>query len=133
MKKLNLLYCLVPVLIVLSIGCTRLDQLSTDYQPLSAVKGEEIVVTKGCPFILPTGIGDELREGTRWRMVGTSSQGNVYKPVGHAFAIHDSNMYEAWLVLKGKGVAGFYLPVQDKFSPLSPGVELEFKLENNGG
>lgn len=65
-----------------------------------------------------TGAPGLIRKGTQWRRVGRIPQGEVHAPVGNAFALGDARQPEAYLVTVGGRLVGFYLPVEQAFSPL---------------
>jgi hypothetical protein len=73
---------------------------------------------------LPTGRARALPEGGVWRAVGTLPQGVVYQPVGTVFTIVGRNIHEAYLVVQGGALQGFYLPGENNFSPLPKPLSL---------
>jgi hypothetical protein len=58
---------------------------------------------------------------SRWTRVGRIPEGDVYKPVGRVFTVEGAHIHEAYLVLDGDRIAGFYLPVERAFSPAPDG------------
>lgn len=51
-------------------------------------------------------------------------QGEVYKTNDQILTIEASNIFEAYIVISSNKLFGFYLPVEDTFSPLEHPVEL---------
>ncbi|RKT25635.1 hypothetical protein B0G69_1355 [Paraburkholderia sp. RAU2J] len=67
-----------------------------------------------------------IADQSRWRVIGTLPQGQVFKPVDAVFTIEGRQIHEAWLVVKDGRLTGFYLPGEEHFSPLAPSVSLTF-------
>ena len=65
----------------------------------------------------PMGYQRTIRKGSVWTRVGRVSQGEVYKPVDQVFTVEGTHVHEAYLVLDGDRVVGFYLPVERAFAP----------------
>lgn len=85
---------------------------------------------KDTEISLDSGYLRQLALGSRWTQVGTLSQGHVYRIVGGAFTVEGANVHEAWLVIAGGELVGFYLPVEKAFVHLSARARLEFKTAN---
>ena len=60
-------------------------------------------------------------------MIGKIQAGNVYKPLNQCLTIECSNIFEAYLVMNGNMLNGFYLPVENGYVALDSPVELETK------
>jgi len=97
-------------------------QLAPLQQPAS-----EIVVASDLPVRLSTGYTRTVPQRSRWRASGTLAQGTVYQPVNTVFAIEGRHMHEAWLVVRGGALQGFWLPGENHYSPL--GEPLSIPLE----
>lgn len=65
-----------------------------------------------------------LRKDTKWRMVGSISEGNIYKPLDQVLTLECSNVHEAYLVVLDNHLVGFYLPVEKGFVKLSEHILL---------
>jgi hypothetical protein len=90
--------------------------------------GGEIAVARAVNIRLPTGYTRTLAEGSRWRMVGTVQQGQVYRAVGTVFTIEGRNVHEAYLVITAqRSLVGFYLPGESNLSMLSAPAPLSLK------
>jgi hypothetical protein len=48
----------------------------------------------------------------------------VYRPIGIAFAIEGKQVHEAYLVVSGSTLRGFYLPGESAYSPLAAEIQL---------
>ena len=121
-----------PVVLVLcaalTFGCA-FDLTDVKYHParLEAAGGA------GPPFTLaaetpidgaPCGYARRLRKGTRWEAVGRVAEGVVYRSREQTLTVECSNVFEAYLVVAGQRLVGFYLPVEKGFSPLSEPIQL---------
>jgi hypothetical protein len=80
---------------------------------------------------LPVGPGYErvIRRGSVWTLVGSSNEGEVFKPVDRVFTVEGAHVHEAYLVLKDDNVVGFYLPVERAFAPVTGGKDIHLKLQ----
>ena len=76
---------------------------------------------------LPCGYNKSLKKNSEWSMIGKIEAGDVYKPKNQCFTIECSNIFEAYLVMNGTKLNGFYLPVEDGFVSLDKQIELEIK------
>lgn len=76
---------------------------------------------------LSTGYTRELPAGGRWQLAGALPQGGVYRPLDGVFAVEGRHVHEAYLVLQGTVLHGFYLPGEAAFSPLDPPVSLPLR------
>jgi hypothetical protein len=70
------------------------------------------------------GFGATLRSGSCWRRVGVTASGEVYRPVDAVFMLNSANAHEAYLVLSGRDLVGFYLPGENAFAPAKQSVPL---------
>jgi hypothetical protein len=66
----------------------------------------------------PMGYRRTIRQDSVWTRVGRVSQGEVYKPTNQVFTVEGTHVHEAYLVLDGDQVVGFYLPVERAFAPV---------------
>ncbi len=67
---------------------------------------------------LGTGYDRTLLRGTTWVYVGSIQQGDVFKTRDQILTIEASNIFEAYIVVSGENLVGFYLPVETTYSPL---------------
>jgi len=94
-------------------------QLAPLAQPVA-----EVVLASDLPVRLSTGYTRTVPQRSRWRGVGTLAQGTVYQPVNTVFAIEGRNVHEAWLVVRGGTLQGFWLPGESHYSPLDPPLSI---------
>jgi hypothetical protein len=85
---------------------------------------EEIQLQSTARFRLGVGHGYELAAGSRWRAVGSLTQGTVYRPLNLAFMIEGKRAELAYPVVKSGRLQGFFLPDHSQFSPVMSAVPL---------
>lgn len=95
---------------------------------LQTTDGSQVVVVGETIRVSPkTGYARVVASGSEWREEGTIAQGTVYAPVGFVFTLESAHVREAYLVVKDGAVAGFYLPVERAFSPISTTTKITFQ------
>ena len=90
----------------------------------SADGASQIVLQRAVEFRLSTGYSRTLPASSRWRRVGRLPQGEVYRPVDAVFALEGQQVHEAYLVIVGSTLRGFYLPAESAYSPLAAEIQL---------
>ncbi|WP_236599132.1 hypothetical protein [Ramlibacter monticola] len=83
-----------------------------------AGEAPDFVVQSDLPISLSTGYTRTVPAKSRWRAVGALPQGTVYRPVDSVFAIEGRQIHEAYLVVRGATLQGFYLPGEGNYSAL---------------
>jgi hypothetical protein len=94
-----------------------LTECSEDCQTF--ILREELVLNN-----LPCGYKRTLKENSEWAMVGSIESGDVYKPLNQCLTIECSNVFEAYLVLNGHNIKGFYFPVEDGYMALKKPIQI---------
>lgn len=89
-----------------------------------ATTARTLVLQTSVVLPLDTGRRRPLGAGTEFVEVGTLREGRVLKPLNATLTVVGRHHHEAYPVLQGARVVGFYLPVEQSFSPLSQPVEL---------
>jgi hypothetical protein len=108
-------------------ACAAVQYTPTPLTPVAAAtQPSERTLAQQATFRLDTGYERTLKAGSAWRQAGTIAQGDVYRPVGSVFTLEGANIHEAWLVVRGDALAGFYLPAERAFSALKSAVPLYF-------
>jgi hypothetical protein len=69
----------------------------------------------------------QLREGSTWSYVGTVGAGEVYRSRDQVLTLEASNIHEAWLVVSGGRLVGYYLPVEKAYAPAVEVVTLPLR------
>ena len=85
-------------------------------------------LVKDVEVSLGTGYSRQLKSGTKWDYVGTVEQGDVFKTNDQILTVEGSNIFEAYIVLSGDNIVGFYLPVEKSYSPLATPQKLQIEL-----
>lgn len=75
----------------------------------------------------PCGYGRLLKKGTNWHVVGSLEQGDVYRTSDQVLTVECSNIHEAYIVVSGRMLTGFYLPVEKGFVLISNRLESPIK------
>jgi hypothetical protein len=114
----------VLLVVALAAGCaaevvrqpTTLTPLATGAERPQRELAEEAVVPVSSNYsrVLP--------RGSRWQLVGTVPQGGVYRRADGIFTVEGAHVHEAYLVIAGEKLVGFYLPVEKSYAPASPVV-----------
>jgi hypothetical protein len=124
--KISVKHLAIACLLCLS-ACAEVQYTSTPLTPVAAAtQPAQRTLAQQAVIQLDTGYERMLRAGSAWRQAGTIAQGDVYRPVGAVFTLEGANIHEAWLVIRGDALAGFYLPAEHAFSPLKSPVPLYF-------
>lgn len=75
---------------------------------------------------LPSGYSRHIRAGSVWMQSGTVEGGVAYKATKDVFTIEGTHVHEAYLLLDGNRLVGFYLPGERAVSWLEQKVTLKF-------
>lgn len=96
---------------------------------LTEQPGGTIEILEEASVLVGPGYRRVIGRGSVWMRIGRSVQGDVYKPVDRVFTVEGKHIHEAYLVLVGDRVVGFYLPVERAFSPVpdAPGTQLSVR------
>ena len=79
-----------------------------------------VVAEADATVLLDSHFERTIRKGSRWVQVGDLPQGRVFRALGDPFTVEGAHVHEAFLVIGPDGrLAGFYLPVERAFAPLS--------------
>ena len=110
-------------------GCAfdiaRVDQKPATFTP--ANDGRSLLLLKEVTASFGTGFPTTLRANTTWRHMGATDKGEVYSTQDQIVKVEASNIYEAYIVVSGHVLAGFYLPVEKTFVPLDPSIPLQIE------
>lgn len=84
------------------------------------VAGAPLTLAATVPLRLATGYERTLKQGSQWTRVGQVPEGEVLRPFQHVLTVEGSHIHEAWLVVRGGLLVGFYLPAERAFSAQQP-------------
>lgn len=93
----------------------------------TAAQPRRFLVRQNTPIQLDTGYARVIVEGSELVEAGTIAQGRVLKPTNTTLTIEGAHTHEAYPVVEGERIVGFYLPVERAFSPLSRPVNLQLQ------
>ena len=117
--------------LILTAGCAHeVVRHPATLTPAAAASGQIVEFQQEAEIALDSGYSRRLARGSRWAQAGTLPQGQAYKIVGGAFTVEGAHVHEAWLVVSGGELVGFYLPVEKAFTPLSTRARVELKPVN---
>jgi hypothetical protein len=85
-----------------------------------AERAKQFRVAQGLDVRLDTGFTTHIKSQTTWSLVGTLAQGEVYKSRDQVLTVEGADVHEAYLVMAGDELVGFYLPVEHAFARISP-------------
>jgi hypothetical protein len=105
----------------LTMGFTTKVHLSS--RP-AASAAPEIRLQAAAPFRMAMGPGAVLPADSRWRAVGSLAQGTVYRPLNRVLLLEGQRVDEAWPVVHGGLLQGFFLPSEARFTPVRQAVPL---------
>lgn len=92
--------------------------------PVSVVAGaapaRAYVTESTVSFRLPSLYMRKIDGGTRFVEAGSIAQGRILKPVGTVLSVEGADVHEAYAVVSGDSLVGFYLPFEKAFSPIAP-------------
>jgi hypothetical protein len=95
--------------------------------PAAQGHADTISLERAATIRMETGYDRVLASGTRWRFAGVVPNGAVYRAAQGVFTLEGANIHEAYLVLRGEELVGFYLPVEQAYSPLKDTVKLSIR------
>jgi hypothetical protein len=106
-------------------GCADIRGVSANLAPVTAGSldphqaddAQSRVITLASDLHLQPSVGFDrtLRKGTEWSLTGSLPQGEVYRPRNTVFTLEDINVHEAYLVLSGGRIVGYYLPAEHSY------------------
>jgi hypothetical protein len=117
MNRRSFLSTLVVVAVFLVSCASAVVQEPTQFTP-GVGNTFRLALTVEAP--LSTGYSTTLRTNTRWELVGTVTQGEVYRTKDQIVTVEGAHIHEGYIVVKNGALVGFYLPVERTFSPVTP-------------
>jgi hypothetical protein len=116
---------------VLLLGGCAVQQTATQITLEASGQAAEYVLAAPVELKLNTGYQRSLKQGSRWLRVGRVPQGEVYKPYMDVFTVEGAHIHEAYLVVDGSQLVGFYLPAERSYTNLDQRVHLHFQTKGN--
>lgn len=111
--------------VALLAGCAQAVRTQTATLTAAADQPAKVLrLERDARVALHTGYERLLKAGSRWRQVGSVAQGQVFRPVDSVLTIEGRQVHEAYLVLSGGKLVGFYLPGESNYAALDVPVPL---------
>jgi hypothetical protein len=102
----------------LAVACVDVVSTRAAFSPASPGGPDRTILVGADVGVLGQGgVGHRIPGGSRWMLVGTVEEGDVYRRTDGPFVIHGANAHEAYLVVTNNRVVGFYLPGEGTFAP----------------
>ena len=109
------------------LGCaSEVVRSPASLSPRATSNPFRIEISEEAPIGPSAGYNRTLPSGSTWELQGTLPQGAAYRRVNGIFTVEGSHVHEAYIVVAGDRLVGFYLPVEKAFSPAEP-VRLRLK------
>jgi hypothetical protein len=109
----------------LLLACVDIRGASTSLSPPAEGTGTpSITVARDVQITLSTGYHRTLRQGTVWLAAGVIPEGSVYKPRDTVFSVEGTNVHEAYLVVSGGKLVGYYLPAEGSYVSQSQPIDI---------
>jgi hypothetical protein len=83
--------------------------------PVNGAAAGQITIAHDVEIDTVNGYDRKLRQDTVWLAAGNVAQGVVYKPRDTVFTLEGTNVHEAYLVLSGSKLVGYYLPAEHSY------------------
>lgn len=110
------LLCALSSLCVMLSGCLDVQGAPIELAPGASDSSPRLFTLARAIRVEPSpGRGRTLSKGSVWSMAGSLAQGEVYKPRDTVFTLQRINEREAYLVLSGSKVVGYYLPADHSY------------------
>lgn len=109
-------------------GCMSVVIRPTTFTPAaSQANSKPLQLARSVSALLTNDATVTLAGGSQWALAGTISQGQVYRKVGGTLIIDAKRLREAYPVVSGDTLVGFYFPGESSFTPLAytPSLSLE--------
>lgn len=124
-RHFHALIAAAALALVLSACAAMVASEPANFTPVAAAAPLKVIrLSSPVALQLSTGFSRTLPAASRWQAVGSLPQGAVYRPVDGVFSIEGRHVHEAYLVVQGSMLRGFYLPAEYRFSPLQQPVSL---------
>lgn len=123
---LSFLLLVAPLSMILT-GCpfdvVHIKQIPVQFENTATIK-PDFELKEEVGISLGTGYSRKLNKGTRWKYVSSISYGSIYKTTDQILTVEASNICEAYIVVTDQNLVGFFLPVEQAYSPLSKPIPL---------
>jgi hypothetical protein len=128
--KMMLFLCFVVLLLGCPFDLVRLKHISTQLHTPSVPQPSWRLLSEA-EVEMPTGYNTTLKSGTQWEHIGYLDQGDVYKTTDQIVTVVGSNIFEAYIVISEDQLVGFYLPVEQSYSPAASPRALDMEITSS--
>ena len=112
---------LAPLILLLAAGCaSEVVRNPAVLSPAGGAARPQLEIAQDTDVQASAGYNRVLPAGSRWQLVGTIPEGDVYRRANGVFTVEGAHVHEAYLVVAGDRLVGFYLPVEKAYSPATP-------------
>src|ERR1700704_1300680 len=112
--------------VMISACATELQRVPTSFT-VASDSSRSLQMSAPVSVTASAGYTRTLPAGSKWSLVGSIPEGDIFKIENSVFTIEARHVHEAYLVVQNLNLVGFYLPVEQAFSPLSPKILLPIK------
>jgi hypothetical protein len=125
MKQMTIVVSIVGLLLsACAFDLAHVTYTAATFQPTQN-STRTIVLSDEVPLTdTPCSYSRTLRKTTRWDQVGTIAEGDVLRSKDQVLTLECSNIHEAYLVMSGGKLIGFFLPFEKGFAPHFPPIAL---------
>ncbi len=112
--------------VMISACVTELQRVPTSFT-VASDSSRSLQMSAPVSVTASAGYTRTLPAGSKWSLIGSIPEGDIFKIENSVFTIEARHVHEAYLVVQNLNLVGFYLPVEQAFSPLSPKILLPIK------
>lgn len=121
----------VAAVIAGALGCApALRPTPTTFSPARSTAPRTIVLQEAVEATPAWGYTRTLKAGSVWRALGTVPEGTVYKIEDDVFMLEAKHMHEAYCIVSGNTLVGFFLPVEQAFVAVNEKIQLPLKAKS---
>jgi hypothetical protein len=112
-------------------GCASdVYRVPTRFSPSAERSADLLTIVETVEVASSSGYARLIQAGSTWRFLGRIPEGRVYAIKNDVFMLEGKHMHEAHCVINDDALlVGFFLPVEQAFSPLTPPVRLSVKTK----
>jgi len=104
-------------------GCaSEVVRSPASFTPAAGATRAQIEVAEEATVQSSSGYTRVLPAGSLWELRGSIAQGMAYRRVNGIFTVEGAHVHEAFIVISSGRLVGFYLPVEQAYSPAVPVV-----------
>jgi len=117
----------VAAVLLLAACAAEVVRSEARLEPVADAQRVQVRLQEAAVIASSSGYSRTLPAGSLWELRGSIAQGQVYRRVDGILTVEGAQVHEAFVVLSGDRLVGFYLPVEQSFSPAREAVPAHFK------